>query len=85
MVDNADNTITDPKKIVDMLQDQFKNVFSNPMQPQQLINNFGTDTLNIKFPLPEPARVLIGCKETLCTPLQLFYQNSFNSGIIPTE
>ena len=109
LVDNNDNTIVDPKLIADLLQDQFKQVFTNPIQSIKF-KTFINSNVNIKYPLPElkltnadiikaineikstsscasydiPAKVLKECKTTLCTPIRLLWEKSFNTGQIPT-
>ena len=52
LVDNNDNTIVDPKLIADLLQDQFKQVFTNPIQSIKF-KTFINSNVNIKYPLPE--------------------------------
>ncbi len=48
LIDENENSITDPQKIVDMLQDQFKSVFSVPLDASKLGNclNFQVSSFN---------------------------------------
>ena len=109
LVDADNNTITDKHVIANLLQDQFRSVFSSPRSCKEYQKYFPNNLL-IHNPLPPdlqitnediitainemksssaspkhdvPARVFKECKNTLCTPLRLFWEKSFESGHIP--
>ena len=109
LLDSLDDPVVDQRKIADLLQDQFRSVFSTPNK--NFDPTFLTKKFTIDFPLSKinitdrdiitaineirpdsscpkydiPAIVFKNCKNTLCTPLRLFWQKSFESGIIPTK
>ena len=108
-MDKSENPVVDQKQISDLLQDQFRSVFSVPkdkLDYYPLTNN-----ISIRFPLPDltitdhdiilaidqikagskgpnyaiPGIVFKNCKYTLCKPLKLFWQKSFNEGYVPKK
>ena len=107
-MDKNNNAVTDPKLMADMLQDQFRGVFSSPLADSKLDANlkFNVPSFN---PIPPfeinnsdvcaaidemkfdascthqdiPAVVFKRCKSSLCKPLKLFFNKSFNEGQIP--
>ena len=109
LMDATENPVVDQKQISDLLQDQFRSVFSVPK------NNLDyyplTNNISIRFPLPDliitdhdiilaidkikadskypnyaiPGIVFKKCKYTLCKPLKLFWQKSFNKGHVPKK
>ena len=52
LVDDNNNTVTEPKEIADLLQDQFRGVFSDPITSNSYQKYF-TDDLSIKYPLSD--------------------------------
>ena len=110
LTDKENNAITSPKHIANMLQDQFKGVFSTPF-PNSYLSNYNYSTMSCNFPLlpmqitendiitaineiksdskcarsDVPAKVLKECKLSLCKPLKLFWEKSFNLGEIPDD
>ena len=109
LMDPTDNPVVDQKQISDLLQDQFRSVFSvpkNKLDYYPLANN-----ISIHFPLPDliitdkdiilaiekikadskclnyaiPGIVFKKYKHTLCKPLKLFWQKSFNEGHVPKK
>ena len=112
LIDDQNNTITDQTEIANLLQNQFKGVFSKPCQSNSNSSHIVTNNRNhptITHPLPElnitcsdiikaideikptsscascdiPAKVLKNCKNTLCLPLKVFWERSFEVGQIP--
>ena len=108
LVDKNNNTITDDKAIADLLQSQFKSVFSSPITTTDYKKYF-SGNLPVECPLSDlivtdedivgainemksssscpkqniPARVFKECKFSLCTPLRIFWNKSFEQGVIP--
>ena len=110
LVDPTSNKVmTDPKEIVDSLQNQFQSVFSLPSPHCSSNTNFSIP--KIKQPLPDlvfttydiirainemkhssaspnngiPACIFKNCKKALALPLKLFWEKSFNAGIVPSD
>ena len=102
---------TDHKDIANLLQTQFKSVFSTPSNSNLSVttDNMNNSNLAITYPLQQlnlsindiikaineikitsscashniPAKVFKNCKYTLSYPLKLFWERSFETGIIP--
>jgi hypothetical protein len=109
-VDEQDNVVSDPVKIANMLQDQFKSVFSSPLSesalseynfkelhPVNSIAPFKFSCQHVISAINEmkssasctrsniPSKVFKECKHTICQPLMMFFQKSFDNGVIPLE